>query len=340
MRLAMTKTLHHRACHLCEAICGLTIETTLETDATLRISSIKGDAQDSFSRGHICPKAVALQDIQNDPDRLRQPMQRIGDQWQAIGWQAAFDLVAERLWDIQQRHGQNAVAVYQGNPSVHNYGLMTHSNYFLGLLKTRNRFSATSVDQLPHHLTSYLMYGHGLLLPIADIDHTDFMLILGGNPLASNGSIMTVPDVEKRLKAIQGRGGKVVVVDPRRSETAAIADQHLFIRPGGDAALLFGLLHTLFAEGLTRDSHLPVDGLEEVRAAVAHMDAESMSRRCGVPAEQIRQLARDFAGAERAVCYGRMGISTQAFGTLCHWLVQLINLVTGTPCRGGGAPGP
>ncbi len=181
------------------------------------------------------------------------------------------------------------------------------------------------------------MYGHGLLLPIADIDHTDFMLILGGNPLASNGSIMTVPDVEKRLKAIQARGGKVVVVDPRRSETAAIANQHVFIRPGGDAALLLGLLHTLFAEGLTRDSHLPVDGLEEVRAAIAHMNPEAMSLRCGVPAEQIRQLARDFANAESAVCYGRMGISTQAFGTLCHWLVQLINLVTGNLDRVGGA---
>ncbi|WP_296178725.1 molybdopterin oxidoreductase family protein [Pseudomonas sp. UBA1879] len=333
----MTKTLHHRACHLCEAICGLTIETTLEDDACVRITSIKGDALDTFSRGHICPKAVALQDIQNDPDRLRQPMRRIGSEWQPIAWQDAFDLVAERLLDIQQRHGQNAVAVYQGNPSVHNYGLMTHSNYFLGLLKTRNRFSATSVDQLPHHLTSYLMYGHGLLLPIPDIDHTDFMLILGGNPLASNGSIMTVPDVEKRLKAIQARGGKVVVVDPRRSETAAIADQHVFIRPGGDAALLFGLLHTLFAEDLTRDSHLPVDGLKDVRAAVAHMDADTMSQRCGVPAEQIRQLARDFACAESAVCYGRMGVSTQAFGTLCHWLVQLINLVTGNLDRVGGA---
>jgi anaerobic selenocysteine-containing dehydrogenase len=337
MRLAMTKTLHHRACHLCEAICGLTIETAVEDDASVRISSIKGDAQDTFSRGHICPKAVALQDIQNDPDRLRQPMRRIGHEWQPIEWQEAFELVAERLFDIQQRHGNNAVAVYQGNPSVHNYGLMTHSNYFLGLLKTRNRYSATSVDQLPHHLTSYLMYGHGLLLPIADIDHTQFMLILGGNPLASNGSIMTVPDVEKRLKAIQARGGKVVVVDPRRSETAAIADQHLFVRPGGDAALLIGLLHTLFAQGLTRDSHLPVDGLEEVRAAIAHMDADAMSLRCGVPAEQIRQLARDFAGAESAVCYGRMGISTQAFGTLCHWLVQLINLVTGNLDRVGGA---
>jgi len=333
----MTKTLHYRACHLCEAICGLSIETTADADSQVAITSIKGDPLDTFSRGHICPKAVALQDIQNDPDRLRQPMRRIGSQWQPIEWQAAFDLVAERLLDIQQRHGQNAVAVYQGNPSVHNYGLMTHSNYFLGLLKTRNRYSATSVDQLPHHLSSYLMYGHGFLLPIADIDHTDFMLILGGNPLASNGSIMTVPDVEKRLKAIQARGGKVVVVDPRRSETAAIADQHLFVRPGGDAALLFGLLNTLFEEGLTRDSHLPVDGLDQVRAAIGDFNAEAMSPRCGVPAEQIRQLARDFAAADKAVCYGRMGISTQQFGTLCHWLVQLINLVTGNLDRVGGA---
>ncbi|MGD8220685.1 molybdopterin oxidoreductase family protein [Pseudomonas thivervalensis] len=333
----MTKTLHHRACHLCEAICGLTLETTETDGQDLAITSIKGDALDTFSRGHICPKAVALQDIQNDPDRLRQPMQRVGSEWQPIAWDDAFALVAERLADIQARHGQNAVAVYQGNPSVHNYGLMTHSNYFLGLLKTRSRFSATSVDQLPHHLTSHLMYGHGLLLPIPDIDHTDFMLILGGNPLASNGSIMTVPDVEKRLKAIQARGGKVVVVDPRRSETAAIADQHVFVRPGGDAALLFGVLNTLFSEGLTRDSHLPVDGLDEVREAVASFTAEAMSPLCAVPAAQIRQLARDFAAAPSAVCYGRMGVSTQAFGTLCHWLIQVINLVTGNLDRVGGA---
>ncbi len=336
-RLAMTKTLHHRACHLCEAICGLTLETTRNDDGRLAITSIKGDPQDTFSRGHICPKAVALQDIQNDPDRLHQPMLRVGSEWQPIPWEEAFALVAERLADIQTRHGQNAVAVYQGNPSVHNYGLMTHSNYFLGQLKTRNRFSATSVDQLPHHLTSHLMYGHGLLLPIPDIDHTDFMLILGGNPLASNGSIMTVPDVEKRLKAIQARGGKVVVVDPRRSETAAIADQHLFVRPGGDAALLFGVLNTLFTENLTRVSHLPVEGLDEVRRAVSGFTAEAMSRQCAVPVAQIRQLARDFAAADKAVCYGRMGVSTQAFGTLCHWLVQLINLVTGNLDRVGGA---
>ncbi|KJH80453.1 MULTISPECIES: molybdopterin oxidoreductase family protein [Pseudomonadaceae] len=325
-------TQHHRACHLCEAICGLTIETRDE-----QIVSIKGDPQDSFSRGHICPKAVALQDIQNDPDRLRHPMRRVGNEWQAIEWDAAFELVAERLAEIRERHGNNAVAVYQGNPSVHNYGLMTHSNYFLGQLKTRNRFSATSVDQLPHHLTSLMMYGHGLLIPIPDIDHTDFMLILGGNPLASNGSIMTVPDVEKRLKALKARGGKLVVVDPRRSETAAIADQHLFVRPGEDAALLFGLLNTLFEEDLTRASHLPVEGLDELRTAVAPFTAEAMSTRCGVPAVQIRQLARDFAAADKAVCYGRMGVSTQAFGTLCQWLVQSINLVTGNLDRVGGA---
>ena len=333
----MTKTLHHRACHLCEAICGLNIEVTHEAEGPPRISSIKGDPQDPFSRGHICPKAVALQDIQEDPDRLRQPHRRIGDQWQAIGWDEAFAFAAERLWAVQQAHGRNAVAVYQGNPSVHNYGLMTHSNYFLGLLKTRNRFSATSVDQLPQHLTSHLMYGHGLLLPIPDIDHTQFMLILGGNPLASNGSIMTVPDVEKRLKALKARGGQLVVVDPRRSETALLADRHLFIRPGGDAALLCGLLHTLFDEGLARGSHLPINGLEQVREAILPFDAVSMSALCGIPAEDIRQLARDFAAADKAVCYGRMGVSTQAFGSLCHWLVQLINLVTGNLDRVGGA---
>ncbi|GLO44735.1 molybdopterin-dependent oxidoreductase [Pseudomonas putida] len=333
----MTKTLHHRACHLCEAICGLNIEVSHDDDGRALISSIKGDPQDPFSRGHVCPKAVALQDIQNDPDRLRQPHKRVGEHWHAIGWDEAFALAADRLWAIQQAHGRNAVAVYQGNPSVHNYGLMTHSNYFLGLLKTRNRFSATSVDQLPQHLVSHLMYGHGLLLPIPDIDQTGFMLILGGNPLASNGSIMTVPDVEKRLKALRARGGRLVVVDPRRSETAAMADSHLFIRPGGDAALLCGLLNTLFAEGLARGSHLPVTGLQQVREAIAPFSAEAMSPHCGIAAADIRQLARDFAAADKAVCYGRMGVSTQAFGTLCHWLVQLINLVTGNLDREGGA---
>ncbi|VFT44707.1 oxidoreductase [Pseudomonas aeruginosa] len=207
------------------------------------------------------------------PDRLRQPLRRVGSEWQPIGWDEAFALVASRLGEIRERHGNDAVAVYQGNPSVHNYGLMTHSNYFLGLLKTRNRFSATSVDQLPHHLVSQQMYGHGLLIPIPDIDHTDFMLVLGGNPLASNGSIMTVPDVEKRLKALKARGGRLVVVDPRRSETAAIADRHLFhsSRPGCGA--------------VARDTQHPVRGEPRSPHAAA-------GRRAGAGARGGRGLRR------------------------------------------------
>ena len=325
---------HFRACHLCEAICGLAIETEGE-----RILSIKGDSQDSFSRGHICPKAIALQDIQNDPQRLRHPVKRVGDQWQAIGWDEAFELVANRFAAIQREHGNNAIGVYMGNPNVHNYGSMTHGNYFLGQLRTRQRFSATSVDQLPHHLVSLWLYGHMLMIPIPDIDHTDFFLMLGANPIASNGSIMTVPDVGKRIKDLKARGGKLVVVDPRRSETAEVANEHLFIQPGTDVALLLGLLNTLFSEGLTKTSPAldATQGLDEVAAAVSTFSAEKMAAHSGVAAEQIRQLARDFAAAEHAVCYGRMGVSVQRYGTLCQWLIQVINLVTGNLDVPGGS---
>ncbi|GAA6131577.1 molybdopterin-dependent oxidoreductase [Halopseudomonas sabulinigri] len=325
---------HFRACHLCEAICGLAIETEGE-----RILSIKGDAQDSFSRGHICPKAVALQDIQNDPQRLRQPVKRVGDEWHTIGWDEAFELVAHRFAAIQREHGNNAVGVYMGNPNVHNYGSMTHGNYFLGQLRTRQRYSATSVDQLPHHLVSLWLYGHMLMIPIPDIDHTDFFLMLGANPIASNGSIMTVPDVGKRIKELKGRGGKLVVVDPRRSETAEVASEHLFIQPGTDVALLLGLLNTLFAEELTKASPAldATLGLNEVAAAVRPFSAEKMAAHCGITVEQIKQLARDFAAAERAVCYGRMGVSVQRYGTLCQWLIQVINLVTGNLDAPGGS---
>lgn len=325
---------HFRACHLCEAICGLAITTEGE-----QILSIKGDPDDPFSRGHICPKAVALQDIQNDPQRLRQPVRRIGDQWQPIGWDEAFELVAGRLAQIQREHGRNAVAVYMGNPNVHNYGSLTHSNYFLGQLRTRQRYSATSVDQLPHHLVSLWLYGHMSMIPIPDIDHTDHFLMLGANPLASNGSIMTVPDVGRRIKDLKARGGKLVVIDPRRSETAEVASEHLFIQPGTDVALLLGILNTLFAEKLERLSPV-LDlcvGLDQVGEALAGFDAERMAPLCGIEAGVIRRLAREFAAAERAVCYGRMGVSVQRYGTLCQWLIQLINLVTGNLDQPGGS---
>ena len=325
---------HFRACHLCEAICGLAIETDGE-----RILSIKGDPEDSFSRGHICPKAIALQDIQDDPQRLRQPVKRVGERWESIGWEEAFELVASRFAEIQREHGNNAVGVYMGNPNVHNYGSMTHGNYFLGQLHTKQRYSATSVDQLPHHLVSLWLYGHMLMIPIPDIDHTDYFLMLGANPLASNGSIMTVPDVGKRIKALKARGGQLVVVDPRRSETAEVASEHLFIQPGTDVALLLGLLNTLFAENLTKASPVldATEGLDAVAAAVSDFSAEKMAPHCGISAEQIKQLARDFAAAEHAVCYGRMGVSVQRYGTLCQWLIQVINVVTGNLDVPGGS---
>ena len=217
----------YRACNLCEAICGLEIKVDGPN-----IVSIRGDDADPFSRGHICPKAIALKDIHEDPDRLRQPMKRIGSEWQQIGWDEAFELAAEKIAAIQKTHGNNAVGFYAGNPSVHNFGTLMSVPPFVRLLKTKSAFSATSVDQLPQQLASLLMFGHQFMIPIPDIDRTHYMLILGANPIASNGSMMTVPDVAKRLKAIQQRGGKVVVIDPRRTETAEIADEHHFIRPG------------------------------------------------------------------------------------------------------------
>ncbi|MCJ8168879.1 molybdopterin oxidoreductase family protein [Atopomonas sediminilitoris] len=321
---------HFRACNLCEAICGLAIETDGE-----QIVSIRGDKQDPFSRGHICPKAVALQDLQEDPDRLRQPLRKVDGQWQSISWDEAFAYAAERLHSIASVHGGNSVAVYAGNPSVHNYGLMTHASYFYKQLQTRSRYSATSVDQLPHHLVSHLMYGHQMLIPVPDIDRCDFMLVLGGNPLASNGSIMTVPDVEKRLKAVKSRG-RLVVVDPRRSETAELADQHVFIRPGEDAAFLLVFLRTLLDESLTTPSAVPFAELSAVKAALAPFDLAAQAQRCGVALDTIQTLAREFAATPRAACYGRMGVSTQVFGSLSQWLIQLINLVAGKLDAEGG----
>jgi anaerobic selenocysteine-containing dehydrogenase len=325
----MTQT-RYGSCNLCEAICGL--EYTVDDG---RVTSIRGDEQDPLSRGHICPKALALVDVHADPDRLRKPVKRVGDQWQEIGWDEAFDLVAERLAAIRKQHGDNAVGVYLGNPNVHNYGSLTHGLTLLRELGTRNRFSATSVDQLPHQMISYLMYGHQLLLPIPDIDRTSYFLVFGANPLASNGSLMTVPDVRRRLDDLRKRDGKLVVFDPRRTETAARADEHHFIRPGADAAVLFALLHTIFAERLDTPVEF-ADGLDEVREAVEPFSPERVAEVAGIPPETIRRIAREYAAADGAVAYGRMGVSTQRFGVLCQWAIQLLNIVTGNLDRVGG----
>jgi len=326
---------YYRSCNLCEAICG--VEIRVEDG---RVASIRGDREDDFSRGHICPKAVALQDIHNDPDRLRQPLRRTaaGD-WEPIGWDAALNETAERIRGIQNEHGRDAIGVYLGNPNVHNLGSLLYGPPLLRSLRTCNKFSATSVDQLPHHVAATLMYGHMLLLPVPDIDRTRHLLVLGANPVVSNGSMMTAPGFKKRLEELKKRGGRLVVIDPRRTETASIADRHHFIRPGSDALLLMALLHVILGEGLEAPGPLAgiCDSLERVRSLAEYFSPERVAPLTGIEREEICRIAREFAAAPSAVCYGRMGLSTQAFGGLCQWLINVLNIVTGNLDRPGGA---
>ncbi|RRJ84137.1 molybdopterin oxidoreductase family protein [Aestuariirhabdus litorea] len=323
---------HYRACHLCEAICGLKIITRGE-----QVVSIKGDEQDPLGRGHICPKAVALQDLHEDPDRLVKPLKRNGDQWLEIEWEQAFEEAAKGLAAVQERYGADAIATYQGNPNAHNIGAITHAKLVTKQIKTRNRYSATSVDQLPHHLSSLWLYGHQFLIPVPDIDRTDYLLMLGGNPMASNGSIMTVPDFRKRVKALQARGGQMVVVDPRRTETAEIANQHHFIRPESDALLLLAILNQMLEQGCRGRGEVGerLRGLEAVAQRIKAFTPQRVSERTGIAATEIEAMARALR-SERALCYGRMGVSTQRFGGLCQWLIALINLVGGNIDQPGG----
>lgn len=326
--------IHHRACHLCEAICGLEIKTRGD-----EILSIKGDKADPISKGFICPKATAIADIHNDPDRLRKPVKRVGQDWIEISWQEAIDTTAKRLVEAQQKHGEDTVGFYAGNPGVHNYGNLTHGSLLRRAVKTKNNFSATSLDQLPHQLTSYAMYGHQFLIPIPDIDRTNLMVILGGNPLASNGSIMTMPNAPQRLKDLQARGGKLVVIDPRRSETATVADQHIFVKPGSDAYVLMAIINTLFKENQLNLGHLEdnLDGLETIRTAVSGFSLELAEQQSGIDADTIRDLAIELATTDKAVIYGRMGVSVQEFGSLCQWAIQVINILIGSLDTEGGA---
>ena len=325
---------HFRTCPLCEAMCGIVVETD-----GARVGSIRGDHEDPFSRGHICPKAVALKDLHEDKDRLRRPVKRVENSWQEISWPEAFRLAAQGLRGVQARHGRDALAVYLGNPTVHSLGASLFAPAFVKSLRTRNRFSATSVDQLPHHTAALWMFGHPLLIPIPDIDRTDFLLIFGANPVASNGSLMTAPDVAKRLKDIRARGGRVVLVDPRRTETAALADEHHFVRPGGDAALVLALLHVIFAEGLERPGKIAAfaDGLDELQAIASRYAPERVAAISGIAPDVIRTMARAFAAAKRGVAYGRVGVSMQEYGGLACWLITALNAVTGRLDEEGGA---
>ena len=329
-----TRRVTYRACHLCEAICGLEIHTEGE-----KIVQVKGDKLDPFSRGHICPKAVALQDVHEDPDRLRQPVRRVGRDWEPIGWDEALRMVAEGFAAVQKRHGANSLGIYFGNPNAHHVGSILNLPPLVRALQTRTRFSATSCDQLPLHVACREMYGHMFLIPIPDIDHTHYWLILGGNPIVSNGSLMTVPDVAKRLKAVRERGGKVVVIDPVRTETADVASRHHFIRPGSDAAFLIALVNALVDAGAPRVERYgdKLAGLDAALAALRPFGIEGATAATGIPPDAVREIARELLAAPSAVAYGRMGVSTQAFGTVCTWLIQLVNILTGNLDAVGGA---
>ena len=328
---------HYRTCNICEAMCGLEIR---HRDG--EILSIRGDREDLFSKGHICPKAVALQDFYQDPERLKTPLQKTADGWKEISWEQAFSEITTRFREIQGAHGKDSVGVYLCNPNAHNFGNALLFPGFFKALGSRSRFSSASADQLPHHVASNYMLGSGMLIPVPDIDHTRFMLIIGGNPVVSNGSMMTAAGVEKRLKAIQKRGGKVVVVDPRRTETARKADQHLFIRPETDALFMLALVHTLIGEQLAKPGHLEplIEGMELLEQAVLPYSPETVADACGIDAGTIRALAREMAASESAVSYARMGASTQSFGGLCQWLNNVINILTGNFDRRGGAMFP
>jgi len=329
--------IHYRTCNLCEAMCGLEIKHDGQ-----KVISIKGDKDDPFSQGYICPKAVALQDIYEDPDRIKKPVKKTQNGWQEIPWKDAFDEIENRLGTIRSKYGNDSVAMYLGNPTVHNYGSLMFHGDLVKALKSRNIFSATSVDQLPHHFASNFMFGHALLLPVPDIDRTDHMILMGANPLASNGSMMTAPGMNKRLKNIQDRGGNFIVIDPRHTETSQIADQHHFIYPGEDVFLLLSMLQVIFDRGLDKLGRMGpyVKGLEYLREAISKYNPSSVSGRIGIPALIIERIAIEFAETERAVCYGRMGLSTQIHGGLCQWLINVLNIVTGHMDVEGGAMFP
>lgn len=331
----MAERKHTRTCSLCEAMCGMVITTD---DG--RITGIEGDRDDHFSRGHICPKGPAMHELLEDPDRLRRPMRRNATgSFSPIGWDEAFDEVAARVVDLQSRYGRSSVAIYSGNPTAHNHGAILMGQLFNAAVHTRNRFDANSQDANPKLFASHHMFGSVTSLSIPDVDRTEYFLVLGANPLASNGSIMTLGDVRGRLKAIRARGGKLVVVDPRKTETAKIADLHVPIHPGGDAALLLAMLSVMFEEGLVdRDAVArTARGVEELARVAKPFTPELVEGPTGVPADTIRTIAREFARANSAVCYGRVGVCLNEFAAVASWLCEAVNVVTGNFDRPGGA---
>ena len=324
--------LHKRTCHLCEANCGIVIETEGR-----KVLSIKGNPDNALSEGYICPKATAIADLQDDPDRLRKPVKRVGDEWQEISFEQAYKEIAERLVAITAT-GKRA-SLFLGNPTAHNFGMTTQMRHISKAIAARGVYSASTLDQIPHMVAYKLVYGHFVNYTVCDIDRTNYMLIIGGNPAASNGSLWTVPNVRERIKRLQKRGGKLVVIDPRRTETAKLADEHHFIRPGADTAFLLALLHSMDRQGLTNPGRLMEmldDGWEAAWAAIRSFDAGALAAFCSIDQAVIDEIAREISADQPAIVYGRMGVSVARFGTVNHWLIQLANIASGNLDREGG----
>jgi anaerobic selenocysteine-containing dehydrogenase len=326
--------LHYRTCPFCEATCGLEIETDGR-----EVVSVRGDSDDVFSHGFICPKAYGLKQLHEDPDRLTTPLVRRDGELVEAGWDEAFEEIDRRLTPLMAEHGRNAVAVYLGNPNAHSLSALIYGAAAMRVLGSRNVYTASTVDQMPKQVSSGLMFGTMLSVPVPDVDRTDHMLILGANPLVSNGSLMTAPDMRGRLRGIRERGGKVVVVDPRRTRTAEEADEHHFIRPGTDALLLAAMACTLVEEELADPGPLVqhLNGLDEVLELVRDFPPERVAGACGIPGGEIRRMSRELAAAPSAAVYARIGTCTQEFGTLASWLVDVLNVLTGNLDREGGA---
>jgi anaerobic selenocysteine-containing dehydrogenase len=324
----------HRTCTLCEATCGISVEVDDRV-----IGRIRGDARDPFSKGHVCPKSIGMRDLQEDPDRIRRPLLRQGDAFVEIGWDEALDRAADGLRRAREAGGPNAVAVYRGNPTIHDAGSLLGTNVLVTALGTKQSYSAGALDTWPRFVQCTGMFGSPVRIPVPDVDRSDYFLIIGANPAVSQGSIMTAPGIRKRIADLRARGGKVVVIDPRRSETAALADEHHFIVPGADTAFLLAMIHVLFAEDrvvLGRAEGLVAD-LARVREIASGFSPERVAQSTGIDADTTRRLARELSDAPSAVVYGRMGTSVQSFGTLASWAIDLLCILTGNLDRPGGA---
>ena len=322
-----------RICPLCEATCGLVLSIDYG-----RISGARGDRDDVFSHGFICPKGASFAELDNDPDRLTQPMVRRDGELLETTWEDAFAAVAEGLGRVIADTGGSSVGVYLGNPNAHTIAGALYGPAVIRALGTRAIFSASTLDQMPKHIACGYLYGNPLAFTVPDLDRTDYLVIIGANPLVSNGSLATAADFGGRLKALRRRGGKLIVLDPNRTRTAEMADRHLAVRPGTDGALLFAIVHVLFDEDLVDLGRLAehVVGIEQVRAAAADFGPETVAGHCGVSAQEIRTLAREIATARTAAVYGRIGTSTVDFGTITSWLVDVVNILTGNLDRPGG----